>query len=53
MRALIGALPGRQIGGMFIYGADLDVPQNFPDPESSRVRYTFAGSLLIRGYALQ
>jgi hypothetical protein len=53
MRALIGALPGQTVGGMFIYSADLDIPQNFPDPESSRVRYTFAGSLSIRGYALQ
>lgn len=53
MRALIGTLPGQTVGGMFIYSTDLDIPQNFPDPESSRVRYTFSGSLSIRGYALQ
>lgn len=53
VRALVLALPGRQVGGVQFYKAEeIGGPVNLPDPVSEQARYVFTASLSLRGQAI-
>lgn len=51
-RAVLESLRGVVVNGTVIGHGDFSSPANLPDPTSAQTRYTFTGSIYLRGAAL-